>query len=166
MKALTLNDGVPGYVRPLGYCWPGKVLMRILTALVALMLWASIAQAGQLSGTFQWNPSSPRDLTAEGTSTWIHWGYNSATDVTRKANALALPTYSKIYSFTESRTTTTTAFSWTDGTPQRSATGHRSGVQATGLSRGFQVTIPADTIVRTAKIYVGAIGAIGQLPAS
>ena len=51
-----------------------------------------------------------------------------------------------------------TSFAWSDGTPTPATNGTPTGIFVTGLTNGFQLTLPADTNTRTARVYVGGYG--------
>ncbi len=57
-------------------------------------------------------------------------------------------------------------FSYSNGTPNASASASKSGIQVTGLGHGFQFSVAADTTPRTLQVYVGAYFAQGTLTAS
>jgi len=105
------------------------------------------------------------DLTAEGTTDWVHWGLETNTSVNRKTGVPA-----QISNFTPLGTANTlryadnyTAYSWTDGTPTVATGGTRTGLFRTNLSSSFQLTFPADTTPRILRLYVGAYAARGRL---
>src|ERR1041384_7932270 len=54
-------------------------------ALIVVISMAATLNAALLTGSVAPPPSSI-NLTAEGTSDWIHWGLNNASDVNRKAS--------------------------------------------------------------------------------
>jgi hypothetical protein len=114
---------------------------------------------GSLSGSNAL-PSPTVDLTLEGTADWMHWGLTN-TSVDRKAGVTPqLSTYSAIGTKPiQGYADNYTSFSWTDGMPTLLVTNTPTGVFITGLSNGFQLTLPADPIPRTARIYVGLYGA-------
>src|SRR5207247_5858609 len=57
------------------------------------------------------------------------------------------------------------AYNWSDGTPTAVASSTRTGVFINGLNDGFAITAPADTALRTLKVYVGLYGAQGHFQA-
>ena len=60
-----------------------------------------------------------------------------------------------------------TAFSWTDGTPTLSVTSTTTGINTNGsVGNGFEITVPADTNLKTLKLYVGVWYAQGKLEAT
>ena len=117
-------------------------------------------------------PPASINLTAEGTSDWIHWGRSDVNDVDRKITGL-----SQISNFTLIGTGDTitrltdspSKSSWTDGTPTLTATNNPGGVYINnfdGPGRGFQFTVPADLLSRVLKVYVGEFTASGTLQAT
>ena len=57
-------------------------------------------------------------------------------------------------------------YSWTDGAPNTFATNTTTGLAIYYKFSGFQLTVPADTIRRRLKVYVGAYRAQGKFDAS
>ncbi len=47
-------------------------------------------------------------------------------------------------------------FTWSDGTPTATANNSTTGVFIIGQGNGFRITAPADTTVKTLRVYVGA----------
>jgi hypothetical protein len=118
---------------------------------------------GALDGFVAFPPASVY-LTSEGNMDWAHWGLINSASVNRKAN---VP--SQISALTEIGTNTLkrlsdfyTASSWNDGTPIASTNNVTSGVFVSGITNGFQLSIPADTSMKTFKIYVGLYGGSGN----
>ena len=116
----------------------------------------SSSAPGVLSGSVGM-PATTEDLTAEGTSDWAHWGLTVAASFDHKAGVTSqISNYTVVGSATASRFgANQPRFSWTDGTPTRSATNTDTGVYVSGLNRGFQIETPADTTSRTLRVYVG-----------
>src|SRR5262249_22212701 len=121
---------------------------------------------GTLSGTFT-TPTSPVNLTSDGTGDWAHWGLNSANSFDHKAGVT-----SQISNITQigggainQFSNNPIAFSWSDGTPDASVTSTPTGIWVSGVGNGFQITAPADTTTRTLKVHVGLWKAQGQLQA-
>jgi hypothetical protein len=56
--------------------------------------------------------------------------------------------------------------SWRDGTPQSTEPGTGSGVFFRGVGEGYELTLPADGNVRTARVYLGGWRARGRLEVS
>jgi hypothetical protein len=102
------------------------------------------------------------DLTGEGVVDWIHWGDSS---LTRKAGVgPALSGYTLTAGGTvEGYANDPRTASWTDGAPLASSTNDAKGLYLTGVGKGFSLTAPADTSVRTLKIHVGGWNSSGKL---
>ena len=112
-------------------------------------------------------PTGALDLSVEGTTDWAHWGL-SGTSFNHKAGVT-----SQISDFTQignrqaqQFTNNTTLYAWTGGTPTASASNVSTGLWMRGLNNGYQVTVAADTIPRTLKMYVGLWAAGGRFEAS
>src|SRR5262249_54301162 len=107
------------------------------------------------------------DLTGEGLADWTHWGRLAATTVDRKAGVVpqignfSLVGTEPAYQYADNYN----GYSWTDGTPARSATNTPTGVYVAGRGNGFQLTVPADPSLKTLRLYVGTYGAQGRLRA-
>jgi len=104
------------------------------------------------------------NLTVEGTSDWAHWGLLNESNFNHRASGGAqisgftrLGT-NRVQRFTDNRT----AFTWTDGTPVASVANTNAGVFIGGLTNGFQISAPADTNLRTLRVYAGLYGAQGN----
>ncbi|MFC4778047.1 S-layer homology domain-containing protein [Paenibacillus sp. GCM10023252] len=129
--------------------------------------------AGVLDATV--TPSEKANFTAEGTLDWVHWGLSDASSVTKKAQAASLissiaPVGAPSFSSYQGDWWGTHKASWTDGDAQLSATETTTALKSVGdnskQGMGFQFTVPADRTARTLKIYLGAMGARGELTAS
>jgi hypothetical protein len=121
---------------------------------------------GSLSGLRNNSPASV-NLTLEGTSDWAHWGAFNASSFNHKASG-----NSQISNFTLIGTNAVTryddnltAFSWSDGTPLVSANGSTTGIYVAGVTNGFEISAPADTNMRTLRIYTGLYGAQAKFEA-
>ncbi len=121
---------------------------------------------GSLSGSYG-PPPSAVDLTAEGTADWIHWGLTNSASCDRKTGvAPQISTFTKVGTNLVQRLTDyASAFSWNDGTPISAVNSTGTGVSLGGITNGFRLTVPADPIARTLKLYVGLYGAGGDLRA-
>src|SRR4029453_10166646 len=115
------------------------------------------------------------DLTAEGPLDWVHWGLHTEASLDRKDGVAPLISdftvlyasnaYAFVYQFADNYN----GYSWSDGTPTASVTNTTTGVWAYGVptkESGFQITAPADTTLRTLKVYVGAFSGKGKFEAS
>ncbi len=123
--------------------------------------------SGQISASNA-APPSIVDLTTEGTSDWAHWGLSSASSFNHKTGvAQQISNYTKIGTGTVGRyTDNAVLYSWFDGTPTASITNTASALYFSGLNRGYQLTVPADTTNKTLKLYVGLYAAKGRLEAT
>jgi hypothetical protein len=131
--------------------------------------------AGSLDVSFSHiTAGSVIDLTAEGTTDWVHWGLFTETSIDRKANVAprisdftpvdASNGYVYIYQFGDNAN----GYSWNDGTPHMNVTNTTTGVWAYGVpatGSGFRFSVPASTNAQTLKVYVGAFAAEGRFVA-
>ena len=103
------------------------------------------------------------NLTAEGTSDWVHWG---DANLDRKAGVTAqVSTYTVVGSGTPSPySNDPRPMSWTDGTPVAGDT-NSNGLYINGVGNGFSITAPADTATRTLIVHVGGWNSAGTLTA-
>ncbi|HEU0009822.1 MAG TPA: Ig-like domain-containing protein [Verrucomicrobiae bacterium] len=147
-------------------------------AIAAGVLIVAPARGAMLSGSFSsLAANSVVNLTTNGPLDWIHWGLYTATSLNRKAGVLP-----RISDFTELAAAGTNAFlfvfqvtdlahgySWSDGTPEPVVNDTHTGVWAYGIpsiGTGFEFTVPADTTMRTLKVYVGLFDARGEMTAT
>ncbi|WP_147431054.1 fibronectin type III domain-containing protein [Thiocapsa rosea] len=123
----------------------------------------SIPTAAQLTPTLT-TPSGTANLTAEGAIDWIHWGIDRPTSVSRKASAATRIGTLTAIGGSPLRFTTTSrlAYSWTNGTPKTSAT-TRAGLYISGLNKGYELRVPADTNARTLTLYLGGFKTRGRI---
>src|SRR6266545_3724289 len=145
-----------------------------------LLVTGSSAGAASLTGSLD---TIPRDtdvnLTVEGPLDWVHWGLYTDSSLDRNAGVTPLISdfislnpdstngYSYIYQFGDNYN----GYTWSDGSPSAAVTNTTTGVWAYGvpfppIGSGFQLTAPADTTLRTLKVYVGAFDARGKLEAT
>ena len=150
-----------------------RFLCRLVAVLVAT---SSSAGAASLTGSFTSTPQGANvNLTVEGPIDWVHWGLYTESSLDRKAGVTPLISdftvvyapnaYAYVYPFADNYN----GYSWSDGTPTASVTNTPTGVWAYGVptrNSGFQFTVPADTTLRTLKVYVGAFAARGNFEAS
>jgi len=123
---------------------------------------------GSIAGSMASSPTSI-NLTNDGVVDWAHWGLNGPSSFDHKGGVTQkISNYTKIGTgglgwFTDCPT----SFSWTDGTPIATAPNTTTGVNANGsVANGFEMTVPAETNLRTLKLYVGVWYAQGRLEAS
>lgn len=135
----------------------------------ALLLSAPQLRAGALSGIYEVIASaSTVNLTAEGTIDWAHWGrtspteFNHRADVTPQISNFTLIGEGPILQFGDNFT----GYSWTNGTPNARVTRSTSGIYVNSEGNGFELSVPADTAVKTLKVYVGAYAAQMHFEAS
>ena len=120
---------------------------------------------GVLSGSAGPTPASVV-LSLEGSRDWAHWGRNGASSFDHKAGVPTFfTTFQKLGTNTVLATDDSTAWSWTGGTPSLNASNSMTGVFLAGYTNGFELQLPANTNLRTAKIYVGLASARGRLQA-
>lgn len=110
------------------------------------------------------------NLTTDGTLDWAHWGFNGAANFNHKNGVTQ-----KITNITRIGNTATSWFqnsltdsSWSDGTPTASAfteNGIITGETGTG-GEGFEFTVPADTSLKTLRVYLGVWNGIGRFEAA
>jgi hypothetical protein len=113
-------------------------------------------------------PPSTVNLTAEGTADWAHWGLVASTSYNHKAGvSQQIGNFTKIGTNEVQRyVDNLSGYRWTDGTPVASVpTNSHTGIFVFGEESGFALALPADTTVRTAKVYVGLYGAVGEFQA-
>ena len=119
---------------------------------------AAVIGGGSLTGA----ASLPMkiDLTATGTSDWIHW-----LPLNRKASSNLISDYQPVGTgtvtayFDDAR-----SFVWSNGTPTASGS-DSAGATTTGIGTGFTFSVPAGTAPRTLVIYVGGTNSTGKLTA-
>jgi hypothetical protein len=111
-------------------------------------------------------PGAAIDLAAEGLTDWAHWGLFTAGSFDHKAGvAPQISNYSSLESDAFNYSDNLEGYSWAGGTPTAIANDTHTGVYFAGLGNGFEITVDADTTVKTLKLYVGAYAARGRLQA-
>lgn len=125
---------------------------------------------GSLVLTSVTTSAASADLTALGSTDWIHWGHGTlAPGLDRKATGGSL-----ISAYTVVGGGSAAAYgndpktlSWSDGTPTASASdttgNYNAAFNTTGA--GFSFTMPADTTVRVATLFLGLFKGQGKLVA-
>jgi hypothetical protein len=139
----------------------GRLVSGVIIA-TEVLLSQFHAEAGALSGVYEVIASaSTINLTTEGTIDWAHWGRTSPTDFNHRAEVaheisnFTLIGQGPILQFGDNFT----GYSWTNGTPTARATRTTSGIYLNNNDNGFEISVPADTTVKTLKVYVGAYAA-------
>jgi hypothetical protein len=119
---------------------------------------ALLNTGGSLSGSA--TLPSIVDLTATGTTDWVHW-----LPLVRKQSGGLISDYTLV------GTATATAylddprrFTWTNGTPSASGS-DTSGATTSGIGAGFSFTVPATTTPQTLIVYVGGLNSTGRFTA-
>ncbi|WP_296805417.1 hypothetical protein [Thiocapsa sp.] len=109
-------------------------------------------------------PRGTANLTAEGGTDWIHWGIDKPTSISRKASAATRIGALTSIGGSPLRFTTTSrlAYSWNNGTPKASVT-TRAGLYLSGLNKGYELRVPADTNARTLTLYLGGFKTRGRI---
>lgn len=133
------------------------------------VLVAEIQGGGSLSASI--NTPSNIDLSA-GTTDWVHWGnLDSTNNVDRKAGVT--PQISDFNTLANGDVLVAddasqggVSYSWSGGTPTDTQAGTTTQVFMQGYKNGFTLTIPADTTVRIAMLYLGYGFGTSQLRAS
>jgi hypothetical protein len=131
--------------------------------------------AATLTGSFSSLQSGQSiNLSSAGTLDWVHCGLYTSTSVDRKAGVTPLISDFKVlyasgesnaYVYAYQYSDNPNGYTWSDGTPTASVTNTTTGVWAYGtpqIETGFEITVPADTAIRTLKVYVGVFAAQGQ----
>jgi len=124
---------------------------------------------GTLTGG-QTTPNTAVNLSSEGTTDWAHWGLTDSTSFDHKTGIVPqISDLSRIGSISTIRSSSngdpTVFYSWNDGTPTGSAASTKACVYTYGLGNGFELTLPADTLQRTVRLYVGVWRVRGRLEA-
>ncbi|MHC1764446.1 MAG: hypothetical protein AB9869_09080 [Verrucomicrobiia bacterium] len=145
-----------------------SLIVAGVSVLLSLLLPAA-GQAAALSGVYEVLASaSTVNLTTEGTLDWAHWGrtsptdFNHRADVTPQISNFTLIGQGPILQFADNFT----GYSWSNGTPTARATRSTSGIYVNSDDNGFEISVPADTTVKTLKVYVGAYAAQMHFEAS
>ena len=158
-----------------------KVRFRSKTFSVAVLLQALLiggrveVTAATLTGSFASIPrNSVVDLSTNGPVDWVHWGLFTETSINRKAGVTPrISDFKTVSGFNSNAfvyayqfSDNYNGYSWSDGTPVTAVTNTTTGVWAYGVpsaGTGFEFTVPADTTIRTLKVFVGAFAARGLL---
>jgi hypothetical protein len=126
------------------------------TATLSLTIDPQGSGTGSLTGSGVAGNGNTVDLTAEGTDDWAHWGY-SGTAIDHKSVS-----GSAVNHITETHVgsplqyaNNTNGYSWSDGTPTASAVANKTGIYIVGVGNSFTISAPADTTLRTLKLYIG-----------
>lgn len=113
--------------------------------------------------------TSSVNLTSEGMNDWAHWGLVTESSFDHKAGITPLiSNYTVLGTAGVLRLTDNpTMFSWSDGAPTLATVNTSTGVFVNAsVGNGFQITVPADTNLRTLKLYLGLWYAQGKMEAT
>ncbi len=141
-----------------------KVLLFCGVAAFAVSLSGVALAQGKLTGAVAAPPKSV-NLTREGTADWAHWGHGDGNSFAYKATGKGqISNLTPLGAFHPAPyKDNAVAFSWTDsgsvGVMGKTTTGVYTESFAPGL--GFALHAPADTTLRTLKVYVGGAFAAG-----
>jgi len=136
-----------------------------------LLLIPKSSTAGILSASFAVMLSnSVVNLSAQGPLDWVHWGLDTEYGFDRKASVSAqigplTPILTGAGAGPYRYGDNFNGYGWTDGVPNTFATNTTTGVYVLGKACGFQLSIPADAILRTLRVYVGSFGTQGEFSA-
>ncbi|GAA2633489.1 hypothetical protein [Paractinoplanes durhamensis] len=106
------------------------------------------------------------DLTAEGSTDWVHWGLDGTFSLERdKGGGFAIlegtPTAPRF-----KHALSPQFFRWTGGDPVDHSDGTTTGIRTCGAGNAFTISAPASSSTRVLRLYVGVIDAQGELRAS
>jgi serine/threonine protein kinase len=162
----------------------GVALLVFLILIVVVIVWAVSGRRANVVGPSTATGTAPAtavgllkisqapapkqvDLTAEGTIDWLHWGHGGTDNLNRKKDVqLQLSTWTrtgagKIEKFDKFPV----QFVWKDGFPTTNSTSNASGVFAEKVGNGFEFSLPADTTLKTLRVYVRAFKCTGKFEA-
>ncbi|MET3421902.1 hypothetical protein BJ973_001114 [Actinoplanes tereljensis] len=103
------------------------------------------------------------DLSSEGTRDWVHWGLADSASVNRKTGVTPLIQDLGSPGRRGRYDNNPQLFSWSDGSPNRTATRTPTGVYTCGQGGGFVVQAPAGPATSTVHLYAGVWMGRGQL---
>jgi hypothetical protein len=130
--------------------------------------WLAISSQGaSLSGTF--TPVVPGTTVgfSAGEVDWVLWGLSGAETSVRKSGVPPLIGNPVVIgpNVAESVVNFPVLFNWSDGTPVPLGTNETAALAVHGLANGFALNIPAGTLKRKLRLYVGCQQAQGNLQA-
>ena len=139
----------------------GKVYVATFDSGVAVYgILPSSAQVKLLNAV---NIPTPVNLTAEGTTDWIHWGEAIPS---RKAGAAPqLSDYHAVGAASQLYLSDLRVVSWSDGGSIPVSFGNTNAVGVYGIGLGQSFTVPAETHIRVLTIHAGGISSAGRLSA-
>jgi len=104
------------------------------------------------------------DLTAEGATDWVYWGFTGPGTYDTKANLIG--NYTQIGADAMKVVTSRTSFSWTDGTPDASSGGPTLATAGMIVTDGYELDVPVTTTHQVLNVYVSANFAYAHVEAS
>lgn len=139
----------------------GKVYVATFDSGVAVYgILPSSAQVKLLNAV---NIPTPINLTAEGTTDWIHWGEVAPS---RKAGAAPqLSDYHAVGAASQLYRSDLREVSWSDGGTIPVSSGNTNAVVVYGIGLGQSFTVPADTHMHVLTVHAGGINSGGRLTA-
>ena len=157
MTSFTDLTPVPGTIYYYGVTATGSAGVSALSAQDSGFA-AVAGTGGKLSANARL--TSVVDLTATGTTDWVHW-----LPLNRKASGGFINDYVAVGNATiSSYSNDPRSFTWTDGTPNASGN-DSTGATTFGTGAGFTFSVAADTTTRTLFVYVGGVDSSGNLSA-
>src|SRR6266404_2600771 len=111
-------------------------------------------------------PATVVDLSSVGKLDWAQWGLNPSNQFNQKIGPGLISNFSVIGAATAiPYVTNLNGYSWSDGQPVSTVTNATTGMLVAGLTNGFLILVPAETITRRLKLYVGVNAAQATLQA-
>ena len=143
-----------------------RFIRRQATLLMCLLCANAPALAAQLSHSVVTGPPA-QDLSALGTADWAHWGLTGTSSVDRKqAGTGEISALTLTGGGSANRNTAfSVSLNWSDGSPTASVSATKTGLRRFGVGTGFELSVPADTAVRTLHLVLGIKNGTGRLTA-
>jgi len=119
--------------------------------------------------------NTPIQLTEEGGGDWSHWGLTSDVHNHKDSGGKQISEITMLPAGEVPNRITDhpASFSWTDGSlvnasggQVASVYGTRTALSVSGIGKGFEITVPANKVPSTLRLYVGGTNAQGTLTAS
>ncbi len=146
---------------------PNHPVKVTLFVLFCFLLGSPQAATAALTGSYINAPNNV-NLSANTPADWIHWGYVPL-EFDRKAGVTPqITNFTRVGGADPGATDlASAAYSWSDGiVPGGSISGTTTGERVFQVGKGFQFTVPANTTLKTLRVYVGASSAQGQFTAT
>ena len=125
-------------------------------------LLVDVPAAGELLGAADPAPGQA-DLTAEGTTDWVHWGQGGKEAVNRKASGgNQISVLSDIgIGYRDATVGEGMSVRWGDGSPTDRLDDSHAGLWLNGVGHGYRFTAPAGVQEHVLRVYVGGIEGAG-----